>query len=135
MTTAPPPPPGVHVWVSNFGSVERFAAAAAKERTSIADTPRTSWYVVVKDGVIAGCAGLYTVRPGIARIKGVYIAPSHRKAGLGTLLTEHLLAVARAECVSLVEALALNPTWYEARGFRRAAAARPNGAVLVRKVS
>lgn len=113
--------PAARIQAAEYSAVQRFAGAAARERVAITDTARTSWYTVCGPGQAAvdGCAGILWLGRA-ARIKGVYVAPEMRGAGLGTQLTEHCIAEAwRRGDVDQVEAFALNPAWYESRGFHR----------------
>lgn len=93
----------------------RWVAQAAQERTSLKDSRNTRWFGIYLDGEeLVGCAALYVVRPGRQRVKGVFIDPVWRGCGLGTRITEHLLGLCEGD---EVEAYALNPSWYLARGF------------------
>lgn len=96
-----------------YAEVARWRSAAAKERTAVADSRDTSWYVY---GDVA-CAGLLMVGTGV-RIKGVFVAPQARGRGIGTLLTEHLIELSLSCGATFVEAYAWNPGWYESRGFK-----------------
>lgn len=95
--------------------VARFATAAAKERVSLKDTPTTRWFRIGDMAV----AGLLALPGGRYRIRGVFVDKPYRGMGLGTALTEHLIALATAEHAGL-EAFALNPPFYLARGFHEA---------------
>jgi len=93
----------------------RWRSAAAKEHVSISDTPDTCWFRL--DDI--GCAGLMCKPGQPARIKGVYIDPAFRGLGYGTMLTEFLMAEARRRGAERMDVYALNPAFYEARGWER----------------
>lgn len=74
---------------------------------------------------LLGFGALIEVKPGHLRVKGIYVLPEERGAGVGTTMTEDLIKVARAAGAQEIEAIALNPAWYEARGFVRQKEIRP----------
>ena len=110
----------------DYIEVRPWASRAARDHVDLADTPRTRWWKV--DDV--ACAGLMLVGHG-ARVKGVYVDPAFRGQGIGTELTEYVLA----QCAGLdfIEAYAWNAPWYEARGFEVIGGNR-HGAKRVRKI-
>ena len=61
-------------------------------------TPRSSYFVAVKDGVIVGGAGIYPSQglpEGTCELVKMYLLPSARGKGLGKLLIEKSLQFAR----------------------------------------
>lgn len=81
-----------------------------------------AFHVVVADGAIVGCGGLYPLADGTAEIRKMYLLPAARGHGLGSAMLERLLDDARArgfrrvtlETASVLrEAIAL----YRKRGF------------------
>lgn len=113
-----------------FAEVQPFASRAAREHVSISDTRGTRWFVVKKGDETVAVAGLLKAGAGY-RIKGVYVTPGERGTGVGTALTEYLIAQCDND-FAMVEVFAYNPTFYEARGFRRYGKL-PNGAIKLRK--
>ena len=94
-------------------AVWSWRSRAARDHVSLKDSRRTRWF---KAGDL-GCAGLYTMGSGRARLKGIWVDPAFRHQGIGTRLTEHLMALARAEDFNHIEAYAWDGKWYLARGF------------------
>lgn len=115
-----------------FAAVKPYAARAAREHVSISDTRGTRWYEVKKGDKTAAIAGLLKTSHGY-RVKGVYVLPEERGTGIGTKLTEYLIAQCANE-FAMVEVFAYNPAFYEARGFTRYGQL-PNGAIKLRKPS
>lgn len=115
-----------------FALVRIFSAAGARERVSITDTPNTRWWTIhgPSDGRLVGCLGLIAIA-GRLRVKGVYIKPADRGHGIGSEATQAVVALALAEGKA-VEAFALNPPWYHARGFLTVSH-NAHGVALVRR--
>lgn len=116
-----------------FSSIQHFAAPAAKEHVTIKESKKIRWFVVVSEDGTVGCAGLFQVRPGVVRIKGIFIDPAYRCKGLGSVLTEHVISVAVTDKCSRIEANVYKSEWYEARGFVREAPQCLNGAIKIGK--
>jgi GNAT superfamily N-acetyltransferase len=96
---------------------ERFYASE-----DVFDGPGAAWLVAYEDGRPVGCGGLCSPAPGVAEIKGLYVAGAARGRGYGrALLRElqrlaadggaHTLRMVTAELLD--EALAL----YAAEGY------------------
>lgn len=117
----------------DFDRVRSLASRAAREHVSISPTAATRWFAVQDGELVRGVAGLLALAGGALRIKGVWVEPEQRGRGLGDALVQHLIALARDECASSIEAYAHNPGYYLAQGFR-SIGQRPNGATRVRKV-
>lgn len=113
-----------------FSYVEPFAASAAKEGVCLRETARqTLWF---RSAAHEGFCGLIEYGAGKWRIKGVFVQREYRGEGIGTSMTEALIAHAidtlKAE---RLEVIALNPEFYEARNFQRADEVRPGSWRLV----
>lgn len=116
----------------SFTEIKGYALKAAREHVSLKDGGKAQWYAAEKDGVIQGMAGLLPLAKNGIRMKGVYVIPTERKNGIGTLLTEYLMDKAMESNVNRIEAYALNPGFYFKRGFKETGRL-PNGAVKVVK--
>lgn len=113
---------------SSFAEIRQFANRAAKDRVSISDTKKTTWFTILTDKDVIGIAGLMLLPNSAARIKGVWVKPDKRGYGIGTELTLHLVKLAKQNGVKRLEALAYNPTFYESHGWYKVGKPRPNGA-------
>jgi len=58
--------------------------------------PRGAFYLIERQGEIAGMGGLRWVRKGVAEIKRIYVRPAHRGAGLGEAILHRVLDDAAA---------------------------------------
>ena len=107
-----------------FSYVQRFAAQAAKEGVAVKPTSsRTIWF---RSAAHEGFCGLIEFAPGKWRVKGVFVQPEFRGEGLGAAMTDELIKhasdVLHAETI---EVIALNPSFYEARQFKKLNEIRP----------
>src|SRR6185369_4894314 len=57
--------------------------------------PRGRLYLLMQDGLHAGCGALRPFQDDIAELKRLYIRPAFRKRGFGRLISQRLLADAR----------------------------------------
>jgi GNAT superfamily N-acetyltransferase len=115
-----------------FEAARPYASRAAREHVSIANTRDTRWYGGFDEaGTLVGVAGLLKLRSAV-RIKGVWVAPSHRARGLGRAFVDHLIAIGDDECSPAIEAYVWNPVFYEGLGFIQIGNL-PNGAVRMKK--
>lgn len=113
----------------DFAAVAPFKSAAARDHVSVSPTRETYWFLY-EDGphILGICAVMRTTLGG--RVKGVWIDPRHRKRGHGREMTGQLIRHAINELFFLrLEALAHNPEFYEALGWKRVGNPMPNGAV------
>jgi GNAT superfamily N-acetyltransferase len=94
--------------------VAEWKGQAARDHVALGPTRNTTWYAAFRGSVIVGVAGLIRVGK-LVRVKGVYVPRGLRGEGIGTFLTEAVIAAAPAECD--VEVLAYNPAFYAGRGF------------------
>lgn len=114
-----------------FADVQRWKSLAAAEHVSISETAGTSWHGWMVDGEMVGFCALMMARGG-GRIKGVWVKPAHRHQGHGRQMTLALIHHATEDLLlGRLEALALNPAFYESLGWTRQGEPRPNGAVWV----
>lgn len=118
----------------DYEMVAPWRSAAAREHVAVAESPGTQWFVWLRpNNEIVGFCGLLRTRTG-GRIKGVYVLPGCRGNGHGRAMTEALIWEATdGQLMQRLEALALNPAFYESMGWKRVGAPRPNGAVMVAK--
>lgn len=107
-----------------FSGVADYAPAAlvkdARVHTGVVidDRPGDAWFqIVMPEGQRVGCLGLRRQNMRCLRIVGVYVEPAARGAGVGSKATEEAIAIA-VDAGLVVEAVAYNPAWYVARGFR-----------------
>jgi RimJ/RimL family protein N-acetyltransferase len=113
---------------ASFAEVRPFKSAAARDHVSVSQTRETSWFVYEQGGETIGICALMRTRLG-GRIKGVWIDPRHRGRGHGSGMTAELIKCAIDELLlPRLEALAHNPAFYEAMGWKRGTV-MPNGAV------
>jgi GNAT superfamily N-acetyltransferase len=97
-----------------------YRAAAAREHVSVSNTQNTRWFgaFVPFGNEPVGFGAVYWV--GLkARIKGIYVVPGMRGRGIGSQMTERLIQFAVRQGATQLEAFALNPAWYEARGWTK----------------
>lgn len=112
-----------------FEDVASYKSAAARDHVSVSPTRDTFWFVYEEAGAVIGiCALMRTALGG--RVKGVWVDPARRGQGHGRQMTLDLIEHAVDELFFLrLEALAHNPKFYEALGWKRIGAPLPNGAV------
>ena len=104
--------------------VQRHSALAAREGVCVKPTARrTIWF---RSFAHEGFCGLIEFAPKKWRIKGVFVQREFRGEGLGGQMTDALIkyAVEILKADSL-EVIALNASFYEARGFTKATEIRP----------
>ena len=104
--------------------------AAAADRVTLRDFKNTRWFAAIRgDGLIVGSAGL-RMSKSRARIRGVWVAKACRGQGIGEAFTLRLIAECRGQ-VAVVDALAYNVAYYEAKGFRAVGNSDTDGATRV----
>lgn len=112
----------------NFKDVQVYAPAALKEHVKIIDYgPQIRWFQILAGQAPVGCLGLLGYDDH-TELKGVYVIPEMRGRGIGTQATEAAMALVEGP----IEAAALNPAWYHARGFSTTGTTE-NGIAIVRK--
>jgi GNAT superfamily N-acetyltransferase len=71
---------------------------ASEEAVDVAlvhlDDPQLEWWVAVIGGEAVGIGGIYQVGD-LATVRDLFVAPDRRRAGIGTAIIAHLLAIAR----------------------------------------
>lgn len=106
--------------------VHKWKRQAEREGVSVKETKgKTRWYVWEEVGEVLGFGGYIWATKTKARIKGIYVLPENRGQGVGVKMTEGIMAKAREEGAEKLEAVALNPKFYEERGFHRTKEIRP----------
>ena len=107
-----------------YSYVQAHANVAAKEGVCVAPTVRrTLWFRSVAH---EGFCGLIEFAPGKWRIKSVFVQKEFRGEGLGGKMTDALIRYAiNVLKADLLEVIALNPAFYDARGFERLNEIRP----------
>ena len=109
---------------ADYSEVVPFKSAAARDHVSIGETRETHWFLWTDSGELVGLCGLMRTALG-GRIKGVWVKPEFRGRGHGWATTLALIEHAVDELFYLrLEALALNPAFYEGLGWKPAAAER-----------
>ena len=97
-----------------FVGVQDYAIMAHVEHVKVIDYgPQMQWFRILNNDMPVGCLGLLH-GDGHTQLKGVYVMPEMRGRGIGTQATEIALAWVNGP----VEAAAVNPSWYHARGFK-----------------
>lgn len=115
--------------LASFIDVRPFKSAAARDHVSVSETRDTLWFVYEQGAEILGICALMRTKLG-GRIKGVWIDPQHRGRGHGRQMTIELIKHATGELLfPRLEALAHNPAFYEAMGWKRVGVPVSNGAV------
>ena len=101
-----------------FEKIIPFTSAAAREKVSLKPTAgRTIWYETAGH---ESFGGLLNFAAGAWRIRGVFTQPEFRGLGYGTKLTEGLIETAKTTLEArTIEVIAMNPKFYEDRGFTR----------------
>lgn len=111
-------PPGLTLRRVDFETVAPLAREAARERVAVTNTAATTWLAVYDGARLVGCGGVLVTAGGQkARVKGIYMKPELRGRGVGSVLTQTLLDIARNQGVTVWEAYAHAPAWYLRRGF------------------
>lgn len=110
----------------------KYKSAAAREQVSVSATRNTVWLKALVEGELVGFGAYIWATETKARVKGIYVLPEHRGEGYGTAMTLQILQQAAGAGATEIEALALNPSWYEERGFTRTKQ-RANGAWRVHR--
>ena len=93
--------------------------------------PRHAYFVVERDGTVAGGAGIAPLTgadPAICELRKMYFLPSLRGLGAGNALIQHCLAFARSagftQCyLETLTGMDRAQALYERSGFRRISAA------------
>jgi ribosomal protein S18 acetylase RimI-like enzyme len=108
----------------SYDAVVPFMAIAAKEKVSLQPTAgRTIWYETAAKECFGG---LLNFGPRAWRIRGIFTHPEYRGLGFGTKLTDELIEIAKTRLgARVIEVIALNPKFYEDRGFRKLREIRP----------
>lgn len=113
---ADPPENGSCLQMATFCEVALYAYAASKERVNV--KPLGSEHYWFWGLGKRGFCSLAKVKEGRWRIRSVYVLPEWRKQGIGAQMTDALLRYAFETLhAEEVEVLALNPDFYQKRGF------------------
>jgi len=108
--------------------VAKWRSAAARDHVALGPTSNTTWWAAFRGDVMVGVAGLIRVGK-MARVKGVFVPRAYRGDGIGTELTEAVIAAAPDDLT--VEVLAYSPAFYQGRGFDLIKETRPGVSRLV----
>lgn len=104
---------------------------AAREGLGVKDSQNTTWFVVRSiKGTFAGLIAVYFVSPTKARVKTVYVRPDFRGLGIGEAMTDNAIDFAKSQGAATLEAIARNPSFYHARGWKTVRT-RKNGSEVV----
>lgn len=94
--------------------VAEWRSQAARDHVALGPTSKTTWYGAFRGEQLVGVAGLIRVGH-VARVKGVFVPRPLRGEGIGTVLTEGVIAAAPDELD--VEVFAYAPAFYMGQGF------------------
>jgi ribosomal protein S18 acetylase RimI-like enzyme len=102
--------------IAEYYTPERIAAEIA------APQGWHGWTVAVDDGLVVGAGGGGMIEPGVGEIFVLYLAPTRRREGIGTLLLDAITEQQRADgareqWVSVEPDNAKGLPFYEVRGF------------------
>ena len=111
----------------SYAFVHRYKKQAEREHVSVSNTKNTRWFAAFVDEEMVGF-GAFILVGKVARVKGIYIFPEERGLGHGGRMTEAIFEEALNSGVGRLEAFALNPSFYEQRGWRRTATQLRSGA-------
>lgn len=70
-----------------FSDVRRWERAALRDEAWIRDTKNTRWFRYED----CGCIGVFYAGKGVARLKGWFVDPAYRGAGVGDVLMQHAI--------------------------------------------
>jgi amino-acid N-acetyltransferase len=88
----------------------------AKELVTLYEDVQEFWVAEV-DGELAGCGGLHVLWEDIAEIRSIAVLPHVARLGIGGLLVERLLAVARDLGLTRVFVLTFETKFFARFGF------------------
>lgn len=95
----------------NFEKIKLLSNLASKEKVCLKNTTTTIWFGAFIEENLCGVAGSI-LKNGKGRIRGVFVVPSSRKLGVGSLLMEHLINYFKANNACYIDQLAVNPNWW-----------------------
>jgi len=75
------------------------------------------WVATDADAGVVGCGALHVMWEDLAEIRTLAVAPAMRRHGIGRLILDHLLAVAREIGVSRLFCLTFEVDFFAAHGF------------------
>jgi GNAT superfamily N-acetyltransferase len=115
-----------------YDQIKPYAARAARDHVSAKDSKNTYWFMFDNNLRQPCFCALMQIKNGY-RIKGVWVHPSRRGAGIGGQMTNELLdyAVNSLEAQT-IQVFAYNAKFYEAMGFTLFGSL-PNGAKKLEK--
>lgn len=111
-----------------YEAVAVWRSQAARDHVALGPTEKTTWFAAFRGDTMVGVAGLIRIGK-VARVKGVFVPRALRGEGIGTVLTEAVIAAAPAGVP--VEVFAYNPAFYQGRGFDLQSQFRPGVSRLV----
>jgi len=120
--------PELRIEKVEYEAVAKWRSPAARDHVALGPTSNTTWWGAFRGDVMVGVAGLIRVGR-TARVKGVFVPRAYRGDGIGTELTEAVIASAPAN--TAVEVFAYNPAFYQGRGFDLKSQTRPGVSRLV----
>lgn len=120
--------PKLRVTEIDYAKVAPWRSAAARDHVALGPTLNTTWWGAFRGDQLVGVAGLIRIGR-TARVKGVFVPRPYRGSGIGTELTEAVIASAPKDLT--VEVLAYSPAFYQGRGFDLLSETRPGVSRLV----
>jgi len=119
--------------IVSHSSILPFVSQAAKDHVSAKQTKNTVWFMYDNDEARPCFCALMQVSKGY-RVKGIWVHPSRRGAGIGERMTKQLLDYAvNTLKAQTIQVFAYNAKFYEGLGFVKYGAL-PNGAQMLRKI-
>ena len=102
-----------------YTSVAGYTSRAKRDGVSLKDARGARWFQI--DAVEGFCCVLPLAKDGSkVRIKGFWIAPEFRGAGVGTRAFEALMQILQSSAsVKIIESISRKIRFYESQGFHK----------------
>ena len=96
-------PDGIVISACSNADVQGLASAASREGVNLKNTQRTFWFRAMAGPEIVGTCAYLVTSAGVARLKGAYVRPTHRKRGIYVALLKACIASARTGGCRIIE--------------------------------
>jgi len=107
---------GITITEVGYLAISIFKLRALKENVDITNTPNTEWYMVMCGDEYVGCGGIMYGTDS-AKLKGIYIKPTFRGRGYGSVLTKRIIDDALWR-VKKLNVLSSKPEFYIKMGWQ-----------------